>query len=193
MVVKLEVQDNIQEFKQTFKELGEAEVLVGVPEKSGNASKSINNAQKVFIHTHGIRRRSMRKEMDEDMDRGKKYSEAYELYIQSHGSPLWHAPPRPIIEPAIEAHSQELAELLEVAAEAQMSGNAAGFQQSLQRAGMQAQNVVRAWFTDSRNGWAPNAPSTIKEKGSDRPLIDTGSMRRAITYVIKNGGGGSDD
>lgn len=39
-----------------------------------------------------------------------------------------------------------------------------------------------------RNGdWAPNAPSTIRKKGSDKPLIDTGTMRQGVQYVIKEG------
>ena len=42
-----------------------------------------------------------------------------------------------------------------------------------------------------RNGdWEPNAPSTVKKKGSDKPLIDTGKMRQNVhvQYVIKEGG-----
>jgi hypothetical protein len=36
-----------------------------------------------------------------------------------------------------------------------------------------------------RNGsFAPNAPSTIKGKGSSKPLIDTGRLRQEITYSI---------
>jgi len=33
----------------------------------------------------------------------------------------------------------------------------------------------------------PNAPSTIKRKGSSNPLIDTGEMRQAVTWVIEHG------
>jgi hypothetical protein len=35
----------------------------------------------------------------------------------------------------------------------------------------------------------PNAPSTIKKKGSDKPLIDTGRMRQSVKYVVKKRGG----
>ena len=35
----------------------------------------------------------------------------------------------------------------------------------------------------------PNAPSTIKKKGSDKPLIDTGRMRQSVKYVVKRRGG----
>ena len=34
----------------------------------------------------------------------------------------------------------------------------------------------------------PNAPSTIRKKGSDHPLIDTGRMRQSVKYVIKRKG-----
>lgn len=34
-------------------------------------------------------------------------------------------------------------------------------------------------------GWTPNAPSTIAQKGSSQPLIDTGAMRQAIRYKVK--------
>lgn len=34
----------------------------------------------------------------------------------------------------------------------------------------------------------PNAPSTIKQKGSDTPLIDTGRLRQSITFRITEAG-----
>ena len=36
----------------------------------------------------------------------------------------------------------------------------------------------------------PNAESTIKKKGSDKPLIDTGTMRQSVTYVVRKVGEG---
>ena len=33
--------------------------------------------------------------------------------------------------------------------------------------------------------FAPNAASTIRMKGSDKPLIDTGQMRQSVNYVIR--------
>ena len=32
--------------------------------------------------------------------------------------------------------------------------------------------------------FAENAPSTIRKKGSDKPLIDTGRMRQSVHFVI---------
>lgn len=37
-----------------------------------------------------------------------------------------------------------------------------------------------------RNGnWVANAPSTIKRKGSSKPLIDTGHLRQSIKGVVR--------
>lgn len=36
-------------------------------------------------------------------------------------------------------------------------------------------------------GFVANAPSTIKAKGSDKPLIDSGSLRQSITYKVEEG------
>lgn len=35
----------------------------------------------------------------------------------------------------------------------------------------------------------PNAPSTIRKKVSDKPLIDTDHMRQSVKYVVKKRGG----
>lgn len=37
--------------------------------------------------------------------------------------------------------------------------------------------------------FAPLAPSTIKRKGSSRPLVDTGQLRASITWKIDDGSG----
>lgn len=41
-------------------------------------------------------------------------------------------------------------------------------------------------ITDSllNGSWQPNAPSTVKLKGSDRPLVDTGNLLNCIGFVI---------
>ena len=38
--------------------------------------------------------------------------------------------------------------------------------------------------------FAPNSPRTIAQKGSDKPLIDTGKMRQSVHYVITDKRGG---
>ncbi|MDU4960193.1 MAG: hypothetical protein E6X17_05980 [Sporomusaceae bacterium] len=162
------------------------EVYVGIPEEAASrGNEEINNAELSYIHTHGIRDSQMRKDMQPAMDDGKPYSEAYELYVQSHGSPLWQSPPRPIVEPAIEKRKDEIAAELKVAVQAGMNGDVQGAQRQLHAVGQYAAGEVKEFFTDPDNGWPENSPATIKAKGSDRPLMDTGSLRAAITYVVK--------
>lgn len=164
-------------------------VFVGVPQDTkGRDNANIDNAQLLYIHTNGIRAASMREEMHPELSEGTPYSKAYELYVQEHGSPLWQAPPRPVLEPAIKAHGHELAEGLKTAYQKAFSGDAAGFENGLKGVGLRAQNFARDWFEDERNGWDPNAESTILAKGSDKPLIDTGDLRKSITYVVRKDG-----
>lgn len=119
---------------------------------------------------------------------GEPINNAELLYIHTNGSPIRGIPARPVIEPAIEDAEEELSEGMARAATMAIDGNVGAAKQELARTGMKGQNKARAWFTDSKNGWAPNAPSTIKRKGSDRPLIDTAEMRKAITYVLRKRG-----
>lgn len=171
--------------KKIMADIGNLEVYVGVPEEDASrGNEQINNAELVYIHTHGIREPSMRDDMQPAMESGKPYSKAYEMYIQSHGSPLWQSPPRPIIEPAIEKNKEDIADKLKPAMQAALSGDSQGAQDGLEKAGMFAANKVKAYFVDPGNGWPANSPATIKAKGSDRPMIDTGALRQAITYVV---------
>jgi hypothetical protein len=109
------------------------------------------------------------------------------LYVLTHGSPARHIPAAPVIEPAIVApgNKEAIANELKGAAKAYMENNADETLLRLRRAGMAGMNASKAWFTDPRNGWPPNAPSTIRRKGSDRRNIKTGALRRAITYVVR--------
>jgi hypothetical protein len=164
-------------------------VFVGIPEKNAPRKKqAITNAQLAFIHTHGARGFKAREAMKIAMKGGKlNYSQALSLYIHTFGSPIYNITPRPIIEPAIEdAQNRKIIEKeLELAAKSALEGKESEMVNHLKRAGMLAQNLVRAWFTNPKNHWAPNAPSTIKRKGSDKPLIDKGDLRKSITYVVE--------
>lgn len=109
------------------------------------------------------------------------------LYLFSKGSLPQHIPARPVIEPAIVAkgNKEAIAYELSEASRATLSGDSNEARRRLKRAGVAGSNAAKKWFTDPRNGWAPNAPKTIALKGSDKPGIDTGAMRQAITSVTK--------
>lgn len=52
----------------------------------------------------------------------------------------------------------------------------------LKKAGAYWVGLVKKQITDIRK--PPNAPSTIKKKGSSNPLIDTGQLRASIGYEV---------
>lgn len=190
MVTIQTLTDKTDAILRAIQSLEEASVLVGIPEKTAKRSDgSITNAQLAYIQTHGVRKKAMRQEMEGQMNTGMPYSRAFEMYVQAHGSPLWHIPPRPIIEPAIESVQDQVAEKLKRVAQLAMDGSSGESNTELKALGIFVQNVVREWFANPANKWAPNAPSTIAKKGSDKPLIDTGALRRSITYVIGGKGG----
>ena len=177
--------DISDEIFESLKELASKKLFVGVPDstKHDNKGDDITNAQLLYIHTHGIREPSMRHEMQHDLDSGVPYSKAHEMYIHEHGSPLWHSPPRPVLEPAIDDSKEIISEQMRKSISVFLDGENGTAE--LEKVGMLAQNVCRAWFTNPKNGWPQNSEDTIKKKGSDKPLIDTGELRKSITYVIK--------
>lgn len=55
--------------------------------------------------------------------------------------------------------------------------------QALSIMGQKIEADIKAKMTALRQ--PPNAPSTIRRKGSDNPLIDTGLLRSSIRYIVK--------
>ena len=178
----------IGSFVNKLTKLARKRVLVGIPEERSSrpdVGEKINNAELLYIQSHGVRKKSMREEMQKNIDAGMKYSAAHSLYIQSHGSPLWQIQPRPVLEPAIEANKNPIANQLKMGLKAAVDGNMQETENYMHKAGMVAENAAKSWFENPANKWPPNSPKTIKKKGSDSPLIDTGEMRKAITHVIR--------
>jgi hypothetical protein len=104
-------------------------------------------------------------------------------YLQETGSPANHIPARPFLVPGVVKVQAAAAVILRKGAEATLD-QGQPVETALDKAGTLAENAVKRMFTAADNGWAPNAPSTVARKGSDRPLIDTGELRRSITHVV---------
>jgi len=156
-------------------------------------SKVLAKLQKKAVYV-GIPKENTKRDDD-------KMTNAFLLMIHSKGSPLRHLPARPVIEPAIEdeTNKAKISRQLIAAANKGLNGDQVGFVAGLNAAGLQAQNVCREWFKNPKNGWEPLAHSTIQAKvrkygkgkkkidtSSIIPLVDTGEMRKAITYVLRD-------
>lgn len=107
------------------------------------------------------------------------------LYIHTHGSPMRNIPARPVIEPALEHYKDKVMTQYSAAVNAAADGNQQALNTALIRTGLAGQNAAREWFVNPANGWAENSQATIIKKGSSRPLIDTGTLRKSIIYVVR--------
>lgn len=96
-------------------------------------------------------------------------------------------PPRPFMKQSFDTHKDQLLKACQQAAKSVANGG--DVQQALNSVGVTAKGIVQEEIRDG--DFAPNAASTIKAKGSSKPLIDTGHMRQSVNYVIREQGSGS--
>lgn len=105
-------------------------------------------------------------------------------YIHNFGSPINNIPARPFLEPGISKAQDKIVGYLKEAGVKGLDGNANAVKTSLNRVGLTAQNSIRSMFTD--NDWQELDARTVARKESDRPLIDTGQLRKSISYVVRD-------
>lgn len=175
---------DLKRILEALKKLSEDELLVGVSADTAGSGRGedINNAELAFIHTNGVRAAGMKAETDKAVEEGTPYPLALQAYIKEHGSPAYRVPPRPFLEPGIEKHLDLVESGMKAALQDVLDGGDGKAQRERLGATMAAK--VQAYFQED-NGWPPNAPSTIKRKGSAQPLVDTSALRQSITYIIR--------
>lgn len=177
--VTMSVKDNAQKLEAAVRDLLKLDVYVGIPEEKAPRKGS------------------------------GEISNAQLMFIHTHGSPVRNIPPRPVIEPAIEAEDNKamITDELEAAARMALSGKVPEAMRHLKLAGQTGATAAREWFEDPRNNWSPNAMATVRAKLSkkfkskkkldeamdaylagagemNQILVDTAQMRKAITYVV---------
>lgn len=105
------------------------------------------------------------------------------MFIHENGSPIRNIPERPVLQITIEhAINVLLPKTLKKIQEGCFKQNwtKERVKKELENLCNKMQNYARNVIYES-NLLAPNAPRTIKAKGSDRPLLDTGQLARSIT------------
>lgn len=170
------------------------EVLVGIP--SENAQRKhrkngtiTNNAELALILSEGVPNKHIRNTTtiieNTGVDFKKARDLAMKLYSQSQGEPGWQIPPRPLIEPQIDKYSDEISKPLREAIIEFIQGDEEAAVEKLDEAGQLATAYAQRF---DEYDWPPNAPSTIRKKGSSQPNIDYGELRAAITYIVEKDG-----
>ncbi len=154
-------------------------VYVGIP--AATAEQRAAEILSMAANASGRQRKRLRRMATQDVNNAEL------LFIFSKGSPVRNQPPRPVLEPAVEfpANRKIITRELAGMMKAHLKGDKQQESSFAHRAAMAGQNAARDWLTNPENHWAPNAPSTIRQKGSDRPGIDTGAMRAAIVGIVK--------
>lgn len=94
------------------------------------------------------------------------------------------SPPRPFLRMTVDENQPKINAMCEQQAKNIAKGGTA--EQSLKELGAFGVSLVQEKIGNGT--FTPNKPSTIKAKGSAKPLIDTAQMRQSVHYVIKKGG-----
>ncbi len=115
---------------------------------------------------------------DSTTGRKGEVSNAELLFIHTNGSPTNNIPPRPVLVPSFQKNKERVSAALQNVANTAIKGYAQGVVPALEKAGMEGQNIARDYFT-ADNGWPP-----VKHRDGN-PLVDTGEMRKSITYVVR--------
>lgn len=95
-----------------------------------------------------------------------------------------HSPSRPFLRKSVDENVDKINGFLQSKKSDLVRGKSA--EQVLKEIGIFQKDLIQEKITEG--SFTPNAPATIKKKGSDKPLIDTGRMRQSVNYVIKKKG-----
>lgn len=150
--------DNVQSILDALKALMKKDVLVGIPEA-------------------------------EDARDNGDFGNAAIGYINENGSPAQNIPARPHLVPGVDSVKSQYLPHLKLAASSALDGNQESAVRSLEAAGTIAANGVKRYITTT--GFTPLASGTLAQRrrrgrSGEKPLIDTGEYRRAITHIVRD-------
>ena len=95
-----------------------------------------------------------------------------------------HIPSRPFLRDSVDANGDKINSFLQSMKKEILRGNSA--EDVLKKIGVFQKGLIQEQIV--KGNFVPNSPATIRKKGSDRPLVDTGRMRQSINYVIQRKG-----
>lgn len=95
-------------------------------------------------------------------------------------------PSRPFLRKSVDENESKINNFLQSKKKELVRGVSA--EQVLKEIGIFQKDLIQEKITEG--SFAPNAESTIRQKGSSKPLIDSGRMRQSVNYVIQKKGSG---
>ena len=158
------ITNRLPRLKVSFDKLTKKEVLVGYPQD-----------------------RAVERKQDPDQPRSPM-NNATLAYIHDNGSPAANIPARPFMKPGIEAASVRIVAQFKIAAARAIHADDSAVEQGLNKAGLIAQASVRNTINEGIP--PPLVESTLaarRRRGrmGTKQLVDTGQLRNAVNYVIR--------
>ena len=138
----------------------------------GNAKPTLNRLQRLGKGKKGVKVGLPKSKADQ--------SNINKLAWNEFGTE--HIPERPAVRNTVSKNKGKYRRQLKSAARQIIHGKAS-FNGVLEKIGIQAVGDIQDGITSLST--PPNAPSTIRQKGSSNPLIDSGAMRAAITHKVE--------
>ena len=106
--------------------------------------------------------------------------------VQEYGAVAGHGaviPPRPMLRTTVRKRGKQWIAQAEALSKQVLKGKKINAEEIF---GALVADDVKAMINDSKN-WIPNATATVRRKGKNTPLIDTGAMRDAVDYRVHKG------
>lgn len=97
-----------------------------------------------------------------------------------------NSPPRPFLRKSVDENEEKINHFLQSKKADLIRG--VPTEQILKEIGLFQKDLIQEKITEG--SFQANAASTIRKKGSNKPLIDTGRMRQSVNYVVKKKGSG---
>ena len=104
---------------------------------------------------------------------------AYIASVQEWGDPSHNIPARPFFRTTVKERQKEWPKI----AKESLKSNGNDVEQTFNDIGAVIVGDIQASILGG--SWAPNAPSTIRRKGRNWPLVDTFQMAHSVSYEIK--------
>lgn len=92
-----------------------------------------------------------------------------------------HIPSRPFMRDSLNNNKEHISNFMQRAVGGIVNGVSA--EEILNKIGAEQKGLIQR---EIRNGsFAPNSPATIRKKGSAQPLIDKGTMRDSVNFIVR--------
>jgi hypothetical protein len=158
VTITMTVKDNFGKLDKSMRAMLKNEVLVGVPQ-----DKSSRND-------------------------GSGVNNATLAYIHNTGSPSQNIPPRPFMEPGVEAVREKIEKRMKRIGELALKGNLQAVSVGFEGLGAIVRDSIKNII--NQGNFTPLAASTLEARRrrgrkSKKPLVDTGEMRNSINYVVR--------